>query len=306
MKKILFAILMLPMFALGQATTGFHRVAQVIARAPLNSVTAQVVPYATIVLTGTASGTAANVFADPSLTIGIPNSTLTADASGNYDYYFNLGYCVTETISSPGGGITVIPNICSNGGGGGSGGCITSGVAGVLQASDSLGGCQAAYIEVNGTILTSPIAPNFVDTATVTVNNPSTNQVGFSVVPGTNLALSTNSTPNLDQASLNFTDTPTILFTNPSGGVESATCATATSSQIGCARPDNTTIAISGGVLTALPPTSSALIIQQEDTTLSGKFAAGVGQTLDFIRIYQRHQRARLIALGRPIRPLGE
>ena len=117
MKKLL-ALFIFPMLALGQATTGFHRVAQVIARAPLNSVTAQVVPQATVVLTNTSDGTAASVYSDPGLSVGIPNSTLTTDLSGNYNYYFALNTCITETISSPNLGIIAIPNICSNGGGG--------------------------------------------------------------------------------------------------------------------------------------------------------------------------------------------
>lgn len=63
--------------------------------------------------------------------------------------------------------------------------------------------------------------------------------------------IQTNTVNNFSQILLNFTDTSTIAFTNPSGGVESATCKTATSSALGCSRPDNTTITIAGGVLTA-------------------------------------------------------
>jgi len=123
MKKIKILVLLLfPTLAISQATTGFHRVAQVIARAPLNSVTAQVVPQATVVLTNTSNGTAASVYSDPGLSVGIPNSTLTTDMSGNYNYYFALSTCITETISSPNIGIVSIPNICSNGGGGGGSG----------------------------------------------------------------------------------------------------------------------------------------------------------------------------------------
>lgn len=130
----LLALLLFPIVSLGQATSGFHRVAQVIARAPLNSVTAQVVPYATIVLTYTGSGTAAAVYSDPGLSVGIPNSTLTASGAGNYDYYFALNTCITETISSPNLGIIALPNICSNGGGGGSGPTIqTNGTPNTLQ-----------------------------------------------------------------------------------------------------------------------------------------------------------------------------
>ena len=272
MKKLFAALLIFPALAFGQATTGFHRVSQVIARAPLNSVTAQVVPYATIVLTSTASGTAAAVYSDPLLSVGIPNSTLTADGSGNYDYYFALSYCVTETIMTPEGGITVIPNICSNGGGGGGSGCLSSGAAGVLQASDGVGGCEPAFVEVNGGILASPIAPNFVDTATVHVDNPGTNHIAFSIIPGTNLSLSTNSTPNISQALLNFTDTATVLFTNPSGGIESATVPTATSSTLGVVKPDNTTITVSAGVLSATSAASNTTDFKHAGSLLTGLF----------------------------------
>ena len=96
LKNLLIAALLMPALAWSQATTGAHRVSQVIARAPLDSVTAQVVPYATIYLTNTSSGTAGTVFSDPLLSVGIPNSTLTADESGNYNYYFALNSCITK------------------------------------------------------------------------------------------------------------------------------------------------------------------------------------------------------------------
>jgi len=94
-----------PLSGNSQSTAGFHRLGQVIARATLGSVNAQVVPYATVVLTYTQTGTAASAFSDPGLSVGVPDSTLHADASGNYDYYLALNTCITESIASPNGGV---------------------------------------------------------------------------------------------------------------------------------------------------------------------------------------------------------
>ena len=104
----------------GQQTVGYHRISQVIARGN-SGVTAQVVPYAKINVTNTATGTAAAIYSDPLLTAVISPPTITADASGNYSYYIALSYCVTESISSPGQGFLPTANICQLGGGGGGG-----------------------------------------------------------------------------------------------------------------------------------------------------------------------------------------
>ncbi len=112
MKKILYILLALaPVLLQSQATTGYHRVSQVLARS--NSGTYAVVqPFSTISVTSTATGLAATIYSDPLLTAPISPSVVTADRSGNYDYYIALGYCVTETIAYPGSGGTVIPNVC--------------------------------------------------------------------------------------------------------------------------------------------------------------------------------------------------
>jgi hypothetical protein len=52
-------------------------------------------------------------------------------------------------------------------------GCIPSGGIGTLQASNGAGGCQAAYVQVDGTNLAAPTPVNFVDTASVQWSNPS-------------------------------------------------------------------------------------------------------------------------------------
>lgn len=96
------------------ATTGFYRTSNVYSRAT-DSLDAQVVPGATIVVTVTSTDVAATIYSDPLLSETIPNSTLYADTGGLYEYYIPLNYMVTETISSPNLGSIVIPNVGMNG-----------------------------------------------------------------------------------------------------------------------------------------------------------------------------------------------
>lgn len=230
----------------------------------------------------TSSGTPCNptvpIFQDFNLSIPVSNP-YAGDQYGNYSFYVpTLPFPNIYVVQlSPASGITW--SYLFNGPGGtGSSGCVTGGAAGTLVASNGSGGCSSAFVQVNGVNLATPNPINFVDSPTVTITNPATGEIQFAAAQ--QIGLDTNGTPNISQSLLNFTDTPTITFTNPSGGIESATCTTATSSQIGCARPDNTTIIVSGGVLSGVP--ASFLTIQQEDVTLGGEFAAGAGQTLDF------------------------
>ena len=125
-----FRILLILLFLLslvnayGQATTAAHRLNQVIARG--RGVDAQIVPYATIRVTNSATHVAGAIFIDPGLTVPYPNSTVTADANGNYGYYFHLNVCMTEAISFAGGGSLTNTNVCVNtGGGGGGSGTVT-------------------------------------------------------------------------------------------------------------------------------------------------------------------------------------
>lgn len=95
---------------------------------------------------------------------------------------------------------------------------------------------------------------------------------------GTGITVETNGAPNFSQTLLNFVDTPTIKAVNPSGGIEQLNCTTATNSLLGCSRPDNTTIAISGGVLSSLV---NPVDFQHNDVNLTGSFVANP-QILDF------------------------
>lgn len=150
MKKFLLGLVLLlstacPLF--GQATTGFHRTAVALARA-FQGVTAQVVPNAKVTVTATATGLAATIYSDPALGSQITPAVVTADNSGNYGYYIALNYCVTETITSPGQGTQVIPNICNNAVGGG-GGTVSDGAGTTtagLQAQSTGVAHQIAYV----------------------------------------------------------------------------------------------------------------------------------------------------------------
>lgn len=102
------------LLANGQATTAYHRLNQVLARAPQGGVTAQIVPYATITVTNTATGAAGVIYSDPNLATRVPSSIVTADSNGNYGYYFALELCMTEKIAYPGGGTVTYTNVCSN------------------------------------------------------------------------------------------------------------------------------------------------------------------------------------------------
>jgi len=116
MKKLLLLISVLfPCLALAQvpATTGFHRVSQLLSRANAG-LGADIVPYATVVVTNTTTGLAATIYSDPLLMAPIANSTVSSDANGNYDYYIPLSYCVNENVSSPGQGNFTTVNINCN------------------------------------------------------------------------------------------------------------------------------------------------------------------------------------------------
>jgi len=141
MKKFILAALLIvcPFFGLSQATTGYHRVSQVLARSN-GGVKAEVVPYATVVVTSASTGSAATIYSDPGLSSPISGATVTADPNGNYDYYMALGYCVNEAISSPSQGSQTVSNVCSNGsfnGGGTINGSLTVGALTAVALSNA-------------------------------------------------------------------------------------------------------------------------------------------------------------------------
>lgn len=97
---------------MANATKGFYRTNSVTARGEHCSLL--IVPGARIHCTETATGAQAKIYSDPLLLHLIPNSTVTSDQNGNYDYYIPLNYMVTENISTPSGASITIPNIGIN------------------------------------------------------------------------------------------------------------------------------------------------------------------------------------------------
>jgi hypothetical protein len=155
----LFLLLLIPILAFGQATTGYHRVNQLLARGT-SGVTAQIVPNGSIYVTNTVTGEKATIYSDPGLSAQITSGLVTSDRNGNYDYYIPLNYCVNETVSSPGQGSYTTPNICINA----AGGIISSGVAG-----------QIPYYAANGTTVQPTSAlPNGITATTQPVGDNST------------------------------------------------------------------------------------------------------------------------------------
>lgn len=182
-----------PNNGLSQATTGLARQSQVLSRAN-GSVSAQIVPYATVVVTNTASpSTPATIYSDPLLTSRITPAVVTADSSGNYSYYIPLNYCVTETITSPGQGSKTIPNICGNTAG--TGGNVsnqvistiplnTNGVSTAINASSGItqtGSGTGQLDTFPGTVApnaitpTNPVAVPYGGTGATTANGAMTN-----------------------------------------------------------------------------------------------------------------------------------
>ena len=95
-------------------TTGWNRISTVTARVT-GGVEQQVVPNAIIAVTSTLTGGEATIYSDAGLSIAIPNGIVTADLNGNYSYYLQLNYCVTENISSPNRNLLTLQNIVMNG-----------------------------------------------------------------------------------------------------------------------------------------------------------------------------------------------
>ena len=137
----------------GQATTGYHRISQVLQRAPQGGVDAQVVPYASVYVTSASTGLAATIYSDPLLTSPIANSTVTTDENGNYGYYIPLGQCETETITYPGGGSITNTNVCTL-----ISGTVTGQANGVIPLATGVSTIGAqSHLSDNGSLVTSSI-----------------------------------------------------------------------------------------------------------------------------------------------------
>ncbi len=180
MRKFLLsaALLISPLFGLAQATTGFHRVSQVLTRAQ-SGVNAQIVPYATISVTNTSTGGTATIYTDPLLSSLITPAVVHADSGGNYSYYLPLNYCVTETITAPGFGTKTIPNVCVNGGGGSAGVSSINTVVGPCTFSGPAVSCVATTCTFSGIQSIAWSLPGYMAASPTTLGASGTQALAF-------------------------------------------------------------------------------------------------------------------------------
>lgn len=230
MKKLLyFGVLLFSCFPLfGQATTGYHRVSQVIARSN-SGTTALVVPFAKIAVTNTATGNAAVIYFDPLLSSQITPPLITADLAGNYSYYMPLNTCVTETISSPGQSNIVIPNICGNpassvlletNGVNNAQQNLLNLVAGVGIVLSNTGGAVTINAQAGSGVTSINTVPGAFTFSGSAVSCTGTTCIFTGGGGGGSTDILTNSVDNTLQTILNFTNGNGFVFSNPSGGVE--------------------------------------------------------------------------------------
>jgi hypothetical protein len=108
--RLLKYLLLLTISALPAFAQGVHRFDQVITRG--NGIAANIVPYASVKVCAPNTGcvTLAAIYSDIGLTKPLANP-LTADAAGNFSYYFSAG-CVDEQYSAPSLGTVTVTNVC--------------------------------------------------------------------------------------------------------------------------------------------------------------------------------------------------
>lgn len=187
--KYLIFLLTIPAFAQGS-----HRFDTVLTRG--NGVAANIVPYATVRVCVPSTGcvTLQPIFLDVALTQPAPNP-ISADASGNFSYYYAPG-CVDEQYSSPAMGLITRKNICiSNGGGGGNPGGTPQSAQFQINSS-TFGGSKATF-DANGdlvTLSTNTIPDAFLNQTTHTSNNGITREL----TAGNTVGSASGSYPNVE------------------------------------------------------------------------------------------------------------
>lgn len=170
---------------MGTTTTGWHRLSNVTALMP-GSINLQAVPLAYIYVTETSSGAQANIYSDPQLSIPISGSLVVADNTGSYGYYLPLNYCVTESISYPNGGTTVLDNISQNG-------PVVGSFTTTANASDSVslvGVISSSHVFLQPTNLAAStmFSSTYVSsksTGSITITHPTTAGATFDIIATT-------------------------------------------------------------------------------------------------------------------------
>jgi hypothetical protein len=258
MKKFLwFALSLLlgcPVF--GQ---GAHRVSQVIVRG--NNTAANVSPNASILVcvVDTQCNSIASVYSDPGLSQPL-SQPLTADNSGNYNYYVLVG-CVDERISAPGQDVLNLKRVCPFNGVAG-GGTIPSGT-GFYHITSGLADSSARAVNLSGSDVTGQLIsssfPALTGDVTSTGGTLSTTLSIVNSAPG----LCGDSTHVCQITSngkgLVISQTPVLISVGGSGTVTS----------VGLALPGSV-FAISGSPVTTTGTLTASFINQPVHTFFSG------------------------------------
>jgi hypothetical protein len=171
LRRLPFLLFLFSHFCFSQ--TGAHRIGQILVKG--NNIAANVAPFAkiSVCVAGTGCKTLANIFGDAALTSPL-TQPLTADGSGNYDYYVASG-CVDEQISSPGQSMIFTPNVCPfNGTSGG-------GSANITPAPQH----KKTFFNLPGTV--SNVGGDSVATTDGAGNETSVSQTGIPFAPSASI-----------------------------------------------------------------------------------------------------------------------
>ena len=155
--------------------------------------------------------------------------------------------------------------------------CLATDSSGNIGAGSSCG----ATLQTNGTNNSSQTTLNLQNGTNTTASNPSAGNVQVNVAAATasslgvaqcdgttitcsggvitavGATLQTNGTNNSSQTTLNLQNGTNTTASNPSAGNVQVNVATATSASLGVVEPDNSTITIAAGVLTAVIPAAT-------------------------------------------------
>jgi hypothetical protein len=262
------------------ATTGAHRIGQVLVKG--NGVAANVSPGAKVLVcvAGSACAESQTIYLDVNLTTPAPNP-VTTDGAGNYDYYTSVP-TVDEQISSPGQSIIFLPNVQVSSAS--SGGCTTDcvitdpamGVSQTINQADStaftvngVGSGSSSQIAATAAGTTSETefnAQSGSNSASLIMNaTPSTAGINLSAVGGGMLLQALTSSIELDSASISLVAPVTassMTVTGLTNGdcVQASTAGllTTTGSPCGSGGSSGTVTSFSAGTLSPLFTTSVA------------------------------------------------
>ena len=152
---------------------------------PSSNVFQNLIPQCNVSVYLTGSTNLATIYADINNTPLTNPFTATTKAQWLFFAAIGQGYDVVMSGGTP-PYVYSVPVTLTDllvGGGGGGGGCTSSGIPGTFQASNGSGGCQPAFVQVNGTNLLTPSPVNFLNNTVVGFSNPSAGVIQASLEP---------------------------------------------------------------------------------------------------------------------------